>query len=128
MKIPGSGLPVPLRLAAVLAAAQGLGLVGYAVLELLALTGGRVTMGLTTAAFFAAYGAMLLVAARAVLAGRAWGRGPVVFAQLVWLGIAWSFRGGDTTWVAATLAVMAVVTIAGLVLPASMAALEAEDR
>ena len=128
MKIPGSGLPVPLRLAAVLAAAQGLGLVGYAVLELLALTGGRMTMGLTTAAFFAAYGAMLLVAARAVLAGRAWGRGPVVFAQLVWLGLAWSFRGGATTWVAASLAVMAVVTIGGLVLPASMAALEAEDR
>ncbi len=46
----------------------------------------------------------------------------------MWLGIAWSFRGGDTTWVAATLAVMAVVTIAGLLLPASMAALEAEDR
>ena len=128
MKIPGSGLPGPLRLAAVLAAAQGLGLVGYAVLELLALTGGRMTMGLTTAAFFAAYGAMLLVAARAVLAGRAWGRGPVVFAQLVWLGLAWSFRGGAPTWVAASLAVMAVVTIGGLVLPASMAALEAEDR
>ncbi len=119
---------MPLRVAAVLAAAQGLGLVGYAVLELLALTGGRLTMGLTTAAFFAAYGAMLLVAARGVLTGRAWGRGPLVFAQLVWLGVAWSFRDGDTIWVAALLAVVAVVTIGGLVLPASMAALEAEER
>jgi hypothetical protein len=117
-----------LRVAAVLAAVQGLGLVCYAVLELLALTGGRVTMGLTTAAFFAAYGVMLLVSGRALLAGRAWGRGPVLFAQLVWLGVAWSFRGGDTTWVSATLAVVAVVTIAGLVLPASRAALEGEDR
>lgn len=127
MKIPGSGLPAPLRAAAVLAMVQGLGLVAYAVLELLALTGGRVTMGLTTAAFFAAYGVMLLVSGRAILAGRSWGRGPVVFAQLVWLGVAWSFRGGETTWVAVSLAVMAAVTIAGLLLPASMAALETED-
>ncbi len=128
MKIPGSGLPAPLRVAAVLAMAQGLGLVAYALLELLALTGGRVTMGLTTAAFFAAYGVMLLASGRAILAGRSWGRGPVVFAQLVWLGVSWSFRGGETTWVAVSLAAMAVVTLAGLLLPASMAALETEER
>lgn len=128
MTIPGSGLPAPLRVAAVLAMVQGLGLVAYAVLELLALTGGRVTMGLTTAAFFAAYGVMLLASGRALLAGRSWGRGPVVFAQLVWLGVAWSFRGGETTWVSVVLAVVALATILGLLLPASRAALEGEER
>jgi hypothetical protein len=123
----GRGLPTPLRLAALIAVAQGLALLGYAVLEVAALRSGRVTMGITTAAFFTAYAAMLLVCARGLLLARSWARGPVMFAQLVWLGVAWSFRGGGTTWVAILLAVAAVVTIAGVLAPASIAALAHEE-
>lgn len=123
---PGSAVPTPLRVSALLVAVQGVALVVYAVLELVSLRSGRVTMGATTAAFFAAYAAMLLLAARGLLLGRSWARGPVVFAQLVWLGVAWSFRGGETTWVAALLAVTALVVIGGVLAPASIRALDGE--
>ena len=55
--------PAPLVVAAALVAVEGLLLVGYAVLEALAISTGRVTMGATTAAFFLAYGAGLLLCA-----------------------------------------------------------------
>ena len=125
--MPGRQAPAPLRGAAVVAALQGLGLLGYGVLELFSLTSGRVTMGVTTAAFFAAYAAMLLVGAWGLLGLHSWARGPVVLAQLVWLGVAWSFRSGGTPWVALLLAVSAVVAVGGLLAPASIAALEAPD-
>ena len=118
--------PAPLRVAAALVAVQGVALLAYALLELVSLSSGRVTMGVTTAAFFTAYAAMLLLAARGLLLARSWARGPAVFAQLVWLGVAWSFRGGDTTWVAALLAVAALVVIGGVLAPSSIRALDAD--
>ena len=94
-------------------------LLGYAVLEAFAVTGGRVTMGATTAIFFAAYGAGLLACAYGLPRGGAWARSPLVLAQLIWLGVAWSFRGGSTTWVSVLLAAVAAVVLVGLLLPAS---------
>jgi hypothetical protein len=47
-----------------------------------------------------------------------------VLAQLIQLGIAWSFRGGDTTLVAVALAVVALVVVVGLLHPASIDALD----
>lgn len=118
-------LPVPLRVAAALVALQGLALAAYAVLEVVSLRSGRATMALTTAFFFAVFAAFLLLAARGLRRRRSWARGPVVFAQLLWLGVAWSFRGGDTTWVALLLALMAAVVMAGVLSPSGIAALEA---
>ena len=57
-------------------------------------------MGVTTAVFFAVYGAALLLCAWSVHRGQSWARSPIVLAQLIQLGLAWSFRGGDTTLVA----------------------------
>ncbi len=117
-------MPPGLRLAAAIAAVEGLALFGYGVFEVASLRSGRLTMGLSTAAFFVAYAAMLLVAAHALLLGRSWARGPLVFAQLVWLGVSWSFRGGSTTWVALVLAVAALLLLGGLLAPASLGALD----
>jgi hypothetical protein len=50
-----------------------------------------------------------------------------VLAQLIQLGLAWSFRGGGTTVIAVVIAVVAVVVLVGLLHPASVEAL-AEDR
>jgi hypothetical protein len=47
----------------------------------------------------------------------------VLLAQLIQLGTAWSFRGGDTTWIAVGLAVVALVVAAGVLHPASVEAL-----
>jgi uncharacterized membrane protein HdeD (DUF308 family) len=115
--------PPPLVVAASLAAVEGVLLVLYGVLEVVSLSSGRVTMGLTTGAFFALYGAFLALCARQLLRRESWARGFVAMAQLVQLGVAWSFRGDGTTWLAILLAVVALVTGAGLIHPASVDAL-----
>ncbi|MDI6909631.1 hypothetical protein [Nocardioides sp.] len=115
--------PAPLVVAASLVAIEALFLLGYAVLELSSISSDRVALAVTTSVFFAAYGALLLFCAREVARGRSWARSPIVLAQLIQLGVAWSFRGGDTTPVAIALAVVAVVVLAGLFAPASVDAL-----
>ena len=112
--------PPPLVVAASLVVVEGLLLLGYAVLELFSVSSGRVAVALTTAVFFAAYGALLLACAWAVHRGRSWGRSPIVLAQLIQLGLAWSFRGGDTTAAAVAMAVVALVVIAGMLAPSSV--------
>jgi hypothetical protein len=115
--------PAPLVVAASLVAVEGLVLLLLAVLELASLSSQRLTMGVTTTGFFAVYGAALLLLAWSVHRGRSWARSPIVLAQLIQLGLAWSFRGGDTTLVAVALAVVAVVVVLGLFHPASIDAL-----
>lgn len=115
--------PPPLVVAASLAAVEGGVLVLYGVLELVSLSGGRMTMGLTTGAFFLVYGGFLAFCARQLLRRESWARGFVVMAQIVQLGVAWSFRGDATTWLAIVLAVASLVTVAGLLHPASVDAL-----
>ena len=119
--------PAPLVVAASLVAVEGLLLLGYAVLELASVSADRAAVALTTAVFFAAYGALLVGAAWAITHGRSWARSPIVLAQLIQLGVAWSFRGGDTTWVAVAMAVVALVVLAGLLNPVSIDALSDDD-
>lgn len=115
-----SNSPTPLVVAASIAAVEGALLLVYAVLELVSVSSQRVTMGLTTSAFFAVYGAALVLGAWSIAHGRAWARGLILLAQLIQLGVAWNLRGGDTTVVAVGLAVTAVIVIAGVVHPASI--------
>jgi hypothetical protein len=119
-----SDAPAPLVVAAAVAALEGLLTAGFAVLELASLTSGRLTMGLTTAAFFAAYGALLMFCGWQLTRLAGWARSPVLLSQLIQLGMAWSFRDGDTLPVAIGLAVLAAVVLAGLFHPASMKALD----
>ena len=116
--------PAPLVVAASLVAVEGGLLLMFALLELGSLASDRLTMGLTTAVFFAVYGVGLLVCTWQVTRGNAWARSPIVLAQLIQLGVAWSFRGGDTTWVAVCLAVVAVLVLVGILHPQSIAALD----
>jgi len=116
--------PPPLRVAAALSAVEGVLVVAYAVLEAASVHADRAAMGVTTALFFALLGAGLLACAWLLLHGRAWARSPVVVAQIMSLGLAWNFVGGATTWVAVVLALVAGVVLAGLLHPASVAALD----
>lgn len=106
-------------MAAVLTAVEGFFFLAYAVLELLHFDGSRAVMGLTTTAFFAGYGAALLLCARGLGRGHSWARGPVVMTQMIQLMVAWGFRGGSTTWVAVIAVLWAVVVVAALLAPAS---------
>lgn len=121
--------PPPLTVAASLVAVEGAVLVLLAVAELANLSGARLAMGVTTTAFFVLYGGGLLVCAWQLTRRASWARSPVVLAQLIQLGLAWSFRGDGTTWLAAVLAVTAVVVVLGVLHPGSLAALaEADER
>lgn len=126
MPDPARNVPAPLVVAASLVAVEGLLLVLLAVLEAFALDSGRLAMGLTTAIFFAAYGAGLLWCARALHRRQSWARSPVVLAQLIQLGVAWSFAGGGTTMIAVGMAVVALLVLAGIFHPASLDALADE--
>jgi hypothetical protein len=84
-------------------------------------------MGITTTVFFVAYGAGLGACAWGLRRRMSWSRAPVVLAQLIQLGVAWSFRGGATTVVAVVAAALAALVLAGIFHPASLAAL-ADDE
>jgi hypothetical protein len=123
----GPSAPAPLVVAAALVAVEGLLLLGYGVLEAAHIEGDRAAMGVTTAAFFALLGGLLIAGAWLVIHGHAWPRSPIVVAQVMFLGLAWSFRGGGTTWVAIGLALVSVVVLVGLLHPASIDALTDAD-
>jgi peptidoglycan/LPS O-acetylase OafA/YrhL len=112
-----------LRLAAALVGLEALAVVALAVAELFALDSDRLSLGITNAIFFSAYGAALAFAGWGLSRVRRWSRGPIVLAQLIQLGVAYSFRGGSTTWVAIVLAVVAIAVLVVILSPSSTEAL-----
>jgi uncharacterized membrane protein (DUF2068 family) len=118
------GAPPPLVTAAGLTLVEGLLTVMYGVSEAVHITSQRVVMGLTTTAFFVAYGAAMMLCAWGLHRLHSWARGPVLLAQLIWLGLAWNFRHGDTWPLAVGLAVPAVIALVGMLVPSSVEALE----
>ena len=119
--------PAPLVVAASLAGLEALLLVLFGIAELRSLSVSKATMGITTSMFFAVYGLGLGYCAFQLRRLESWARAPIVLAQLIQLGVAWSFRGGDTTFVAVALAVVALLTLVAVFHPASLRALADED-
>ena len=115
--------PRPLVVAAVVVAGEALLLFGLAVVELFSMDPARMTLGLTTSAFFAVYGAALAVSAGGLARARRWSRGPVVLTQLIQLGVAWSFARGSTLAIAVGLGCAALVVLVAILLPSATAAL-----
>lgn len=103
-------------------------LAALGVLELANLRAIRLTMGLTTSAFFLLAAAGLAWCAWSLWRVRRWARGPVVMAQLIQLGLAWNFRDVGTILLPLSLALVAVVVIAGLLHPATTQVLEEDAR
>ena len=120
-------VPPPLVVAASLVAVEAVSLVIFGVVELRSLESSKLAMGITTALFFAVYGVGLGVFAWLLYRRQSWVRAPVVLAQLIQLGVAWSFRSGGTSFVSALLLVVAVVVLAGVFHPASLRALAEPD-
>jgi hypothetical protein len=108
---------------AALVALEALALLALAVAAVATLHSNRLLLGATNAAFFCAYGAGLAVCARGLLRLRSWSRGPVVLAQLIQLGIAWSFASRATAWLSVVLAVSAVLVLAVVLAPSTTTAL-----
>ena len=116
--------PAPLATAAGLTFVEGVLTSVFGLAEALNLDSDRLVMGVTTGLFFLAYGVGLVACAWGMHRVRPWSRGPVLLAQLIWLGLAWNFRTGDTLPVAIGLAVLALLVLAGLLHPRSIDALE----
>jgi hypothetical protein len=104
-----------------LLALEGLAGLAYAVLELGQIRMSRAALGVGVAVLMACFGLLLLLVARGVFLGKRWSRGPAVVTQLILLPLAWSFKGGATTWVSVVLAVVAITTLVGLLHPRSTA-------
>ena len=68
-------------------------------------------MGISTATFFIGAAIGLTASAWALKNLNRWGRGPVLFTQLVSLGLAWNLWGGETKPYSIILALLAVLVI-----------------
>jgi hypothetical protein len=108
--------------AAVIVSVEGLAFGVLAVLELFSVSSDRVGLGIGATLFLIVVAAGLLWAAWRVVAGDAWARSPLIFAQLIQLGLAWNFRG-DPVWLAPAIALPAVVVLACLLAPPATRAL-----
>jgi hypothetical protein len=116
----GRGL---LQLAALICAGEAVALLALAVIEVVSLDSNRLLIGITTTIFFVVYALGLAAAAAGLARARSWARAPLMLAELIQLGLAWSFHGPGTDWVAVVLAVPAVFVIVVLLLPSTTAAL-----
>jgi hypothetical protein len=114
-------LPLTIVVAAAVLVLEGLVSLGYAAIEVSEIRISRPVGGVGVAILMALFGLLLLLVARGVFRGRRWSRGPAVVAQLILLPLAWSFRGGSTTWVAVILAALAITALVGLLHPRSTA-------
>lgn len=83
------------------------------------LAAGRVMTGIVTALLLALWGAALAVGGWAMLGARLWARGPVVAAEIIHLPTAWSFRGGETTWVTLLWGLTSLAVLVLILVPAS---------
>jgi hypothetical protein len=124
---PGRRAPLPLTLAATLAAVEAVALVVEGLSLLPVMDQDRLTMGVTSLLFFLIYGGALAFCAWQLQRLRSWARAPVVLAQLIQIMVGASFWGGSTTPLAVVIIAVAVVTLVGIFHPASLAALEAEE-
>ena len=115
--------PAPLVVAASLAGLEGAVLLLLAVLEAASIDSDRVSLGVSTAIFFALVGAAVLTCAAGLWRLRGWARGPVLLAQLIALGLAWNLR--DYLLVALLLLVAGAIRLAGMLHPDTMRALGA---
>ena len=113
--------PAPLVVAASLAGLEGLVLLLLAALETASVDSERLSLGVSTAIFFALTGAAVLGCAWGLLRLASWARGPLLLAQLIALGLAWNLK--DAPLVALVLVGSALVALAGMLHPDTMRAL-----
>ncbi|MGH3472794.1 MAG: hypothetical protein ACRDPG_12235 [Nocardioidaceae bacterium] len=113
----------PVLVAATIVGLEAAVLFVYAVLEATHVDPGQPTIGITTAIFFCLFALGIGAAAYGLVRLRSWSRSPIVLAQVIQVGIAWGFRGHNTTWVALLLAVPAVLVLVILFSPGTTVAL-----
>lgn len=92
------------------------------VIEAFATQADRAIVGVGGSIILIAYGVFLAWVARGLWRVRTRAQGPAIAVGLLHLPVAWSFFGGATWWIGLLLGAVSVLTIVGLILPASMRA------
>ncbi|MGZ5368599.1 MAG: hypothetical protein ACXWXV_04995 [Aeromicrobium sp.] len=119
-------------IAVALVAVEAMAYVVFAFIELFSISGGANASGIGIGLFLALYGLAQLFACWMLLKWRAWARGPLIFTQLVQLGLAWGLkdwgmRESEALLLALLMAITAAVALVCLVLPTVTRALLDED-
>lgn len=122
---PAEAAPRPraIQVAAGVVFAEAAALLAVAMVDVVALDGGRLALGLTNIVFFLLYAAGLAWCGWGLLRLRRWSRSPIVMTQIIQLGVAYSFYGNSTVWLAAVLAVAAIVVLVVVFSPSTTVAL-----
>jgi len=113
-------------------AVEAIAYIVFALAELASIRGGNYAGGIGIGLFLALYGLAQLYACWKLLQWHTWARGPLIFTQLVQLGLAWGLRDwglreAEARWLAILMAVSAAVALVCLVLPTVTRALLDED-
>ena len=119
--------PRALLVAAGLLLLQCLAALVFGVLEAAQIRPVRVVMGVGVTLIMLGYAVLLAVVARGVARGRRWSRGLAVVTQLILLLLGYSFRQPPTTLAGFAMAVVALVALVCLLLPASTRAFVGDD-
>ena len=106
-------------------AVEGLASLVYGVAFLVGFSAAKATLDVTAFIFFVAIGLGLALCAAGLSQLRSWGRGPVVFGQLMLLLLAWNFGGVPAIGV--PMGLLGVVVLVCLFVPASLAALSPDE-
>lgn len=88
---------------------------------------GNAADGLWIGLFLIVYGLAQLFAGSKLLRWHTWARGPLVFTQLIQLGLAWGLRDSDRHWLGVVMAVAGVAALVCLLAPRVTRALIGED-
>src|SRR3978361_1534656 len=112
-----------MRVGGALVGVEALALLVFALVGLMNISSDRVALGVTNAIFFAIYAAGLSACAVGLGRLRSWCRGPIVLAQIIQLGVAWSFASRATAWLCAALAVPAAAVLVSTLAPSTTEAL-----
>lgn len=99
----------------------------FGVIAIASVSAGEAGDSIGIGLFLLAYGLAQLFAASKLLKWHSWARGPLVFTQLIQVGLAWGLRDSDRPWLAVLMAVPAVVALGCLLAPAVTRALLDEE-
>lgn len=116
-----------LAIAVLIVTVEATAYVVLAVWGLTDISAGGVPTAIGIAVFLAAFGLAQVFACWKLWRWQSWARGPLVFTQLILLGLAWGLRNSDEPWIAIVMVVCAIATLACLLAPPVTRALLDED-
>jgi hypothetical protein len=124
---PRRSVPAPLVVAVSLVAVEAVIYLLFGVVQASQARGEALALAATATLFFFLWGGGLAFCAWHLWRLASWARAPVVLAQLIQVMVGASFWGGATTAVAVVAISVAVLALAGIFHPQSLAALEPSD-